>query len=81
MLEFFAKLQHWFFIPNYIKVAERELATAQLRLRQEQAAAHYSSLMIQYWSEAITRDEALLLTVKASQLVVAKPQVDAVGHS
>lgn len=63
MLEFFARVQHWMFVPDYLKVAKRDLQLAQLRMRQELANAHYSTLMAQYYSSCIERDELLLKSI------------------
>lgn len=73
MLEFFARLSHWFFIPNYLKVAERDLAISQLKLRQYQANECYSRLMVEYYSFCISKDEALLRQSVAS---IPQPAAD-----
>ena len=63
MIEFFARLQHWLFVPDYVKVAKRDLQLAQLKMRQELANAHYSTLMAEYYAKCIERDKALLDTL------------------
>jgi hypothetical protein len=80
MIEFIENLWFWFTVPNYLKVAERDLAASQLHLRQAEAQAHYSTLMIEYYKGCIARDEALLVTQRTEDVATAQ-QATLFGNS
>ena len=81
MLEFFARLSHWLFIPNYLKVAERDLAMSHLKLRQYEANECYSRLMVEYYRFCISKDEALLQQSVASTPQPAETQATFTGRN
>ena len=57
MMEFFSKLWHWLFTPDFHAMIERDLADARIQKRKYEQHSHYAELMVLYYQSSIERDE------------------------
>lgn len=64
MKEWLLKTYTWLTIPCYAKVLDRDLLQHRLELRDAEAQAAYSRLMVEYLQEAIKRDEAHIAALR-----------------
>ena len=72
MTEFFSKLWHWLFTPNFHAMVQRDLTEARINKRKYEQHSHYAELMVLYYQGCIERDEEQLGGVpKAQQATTA----------